>query len=77
MLEETNKALNELKNQNKILAIKKAQKRAKIAKYKKIAKWTLLLGVLLCIFCFPVESGTVIGTWIKGFFGTIYHIVFQ
>lgn len=77
MLEETNKALKILRDKNKIVAIQRAQKRAKITLYKKYFKWSLIFVLLFFVIFFPVTAGTILGTWIKSFFGTIYLIVFQ
>lgn len=77
MLEETNKALTVLREKNKVVAIKKAQRRAKIILYKKYFKWGIFFSTILCVFLFPKESATLIGNWIHSFFGTIYLIVSQ
>lgn len=77
MLEETNKALTAIRDQNKLVAIKIAKRRARITIYKKYFKWGIVFSVILCIFLFPTQSATLIGNWINSFFGTIYRIVFQ
>jgi hypothetical protein len=77
MLEETNKALTAIRDQNKMVAINTAKRRAKIAIYKKYFKWGIVFSIILCIFLFPTQSATLIGNWIHDFFGTIYRIVFQ
>jgi len=42
---------------------------------KKTIKRIIIVCVILVILLFPVWSGTIIGTWIKDFIGTIIHIV--
>jgi len=42
---------------------------------RKKIKWVILFIFILLIIIFPVWSGSMIGTWIKDFFGTIIHIV--
>lgn len=77
MLEETNKALINLKEQHKLVAIKKAKRKYLFNLYKKYTIRIFLFSVIFCIIFFPLQSGTIIGTWINSFFGTIYNIVFQ
>jgi len=42
---------------------------------RKKIKWIILFIVVVFIIFFPVVSGTIIGDWIKDFFGTIISIV--
>lgn len=42
---------------------------------RKEIKWVILFIVLVFVIFFPVLSGTIIGDWIKDFFGTIITIV--
>jgi len=42
---------------------------------RKVIKRIIKFAIILIIIFFPVWSGTVIGDWIKDFFGTIINIV--
>lgn len=42
---------------------------------KKWLKRLLIFAIIIVVILFPVWSGTLIGTWIKDFIGTIIHIV--
>lgn len=42
---------------------------------KKTIKWVIIIGFILVLLLFPVWTGTMIGTWIKDFIGTIINIV--
>jgi len=77
MLQETDQILNSLKEKSKLVALKRAQKRAKLALIKKYTEWFIIFGLICCVFLFPIETATWIGTWIRQFFGTIYLVVFQ
>lgn len=42
---------------------------------RKTIKRVIFISIILVIILFPVWSGTLIGTWIKDFIGTIINIV--
>lgn len=44
---------------------------------RKSIKKIFIILIFLFIILFPVFSGTIIGNWIKDFFGTIIHIISQ
>jgi hypothetical protein len=44
-------------------------------KNKKNIKYFIIFVLLLITFLYPVFSGTIVGNWIKDFFGTIIGIV--
>lgn len=77
MLQETNKTLTSLRDQNKIVAIKKARRKYFYKLYKKYLIKVLFILLILWVLKCPIEAGTVFGTWIHNFFGTLYLIVFQ
>jgi len=72
ILDESNKLLAQIKNAAKIKEIKRAKRKYYFEYFK---KWFLRISISIIIFCvlfYPIESGTIIGTWIKDFFGTVY-----
>lgn len=77
MLQESNKILNSLKDQNKIRAIKKARRKYFYTMYKKYLIKLSLITLILWVSLFPVHAGTVFGTWIQQFLMTVYNIGFQ
>jgi len=77
MLQETNKALTSLRDQNKIVAIKKARRKYFYKLYKKYLIQVIFILLILWVFLCPIQAGTIFGTWIHDFFVTIYLIVFQ
>lgn len=72
ILDESNKLLAQIKNAAKVKEIKRAKRKYY---FQLLKKWgiriVLVLFVCACIF-YPIESGTIIGTWIRDFFGTVY-----
>lgn len=72
MLNETEEFLSMIKNQDKIKQLKRVARKAQWQRYKKIGL-KILIGLSIgIIIIFPVQSGTIIGTWINDFFVTIY-----
>lgn len=71
LLDESSKFLLQIQNETKLKTIKK-QKRKYY--FDLIKKWSIRVGLfclIVCVIFFPVKTGTVIGTWIHNFFGTI------
>ena len=77
MLSETEEFLSLVKNQDKIKQLKRVARRAKWQRYKKIGIKVLIGLAIGAIVIFPVQSGTVIGTWINDFFVTIYKNIIK
>lgn len=71
MLDDTSKLLAQIKNTSRIKELKRAKR---VYYYKLIKKWVLrilLVSSTLLALTFPIEFGTIIGSWINDFFGTI------
>jgi hypothetical protein len=77
MLDETNKKLAAIQQQNKLIAMKIAKRKQRMLLIKKYLIRSTIFITLFCIIFFPKESGTQIGYWIRDFFVTIYLIVSQ
>ena len=77
MLSETEEFLSLVKNQDKIKQLKRVARRAKWQRYKKIGIKLLIVLAIGTILIFPVQSGTIIGTWINDFFVTIYKNIIK
>ena len=72
MLDESNRLMAQIKNAAKLKELKRAKRKYY---FTFIKKWTiriLLFGFITGAVLFPVETGTVVGTWIHDFFGTAY-----
>jgi hypothetical protein len=72
MLDESNRLMAQIKNATKLKEIKRAKRKYY---YTLIKKWTIRVSLFVFITSavfFPVETGTIVGTWIHDFFGTVY-----
>jgi len=71
LLDESNKFLQRLKNETKLREVKKLKRKYYIGIFKKWTIRVILFCLTIGLVFFPVEMGTIIGTWIHDFFGTI------
>ena len=71
MLEESKELFDKLKKATQEQQFKKAKKKAFLAKFKKRATIVIVAIIIIGILAFPKETGTIIGTWIHDFFGSI------
>jgi hypothetical protein len=71
MLQESQDLFNKLKKSSQEEIIKKAKRKIILKQsIKKIVKYGSII-LILAILIFPKQTGSVIGTWINNFFGTI------
>ncbi len=71
MLQENKEFIESFKAQQQKQIIKKATRTFYYKKIKRITLYSLLFVFSFLAIFYPVETGTVIGTWIHDFFGTI------
>lgn len=72
MLDESSKLLAQIKNASKVKEIQRMKRKYYYTMFKKWSIRIFLVFVLASVVLYPVESGTVLGTWIHDFFGTTY-----
>jgi hypothetical protein len=77
MLNETENLLALVNNDAKVKQIKRAIRLNKFLKIKKILKIIVLIFLGVVLLFFPVQTGTIIGTWINEFFVTIYKNIIK
>ena len=71
MLDECNKFLSQIKNETRLKELKRQKRTYYYTQFKKWLVRILFAFLFVTVVFFPVETGTVIGTWISEFFGTI------
>ena len=71
MLEESKELFDKLKKATQEQQFKKAKRKAFLVKFKKRTIIVIIAVIIVASLIFPKETGTVIGTWIHDFFGTI------
>lgn len=71
LLDESTKLLEQIKTEKKRRDIKILKRKYYYAIFKKWSIRIILFSLTIGILFFPVEIGTIIGTWIHDFFGTI------
>lgn len=72
MLDESSRLLAQIKNASKMKELKRGKRKYY---FNLMKKWSL--RVLVTVFVvgavfFPVETGSIVGTWMHDFLGTIY-----
>lgn len=75
MIESENDILKTLKDTPKYKQLKKAKRIFIINKIKRISKYIIISGLMICIIFFPTQTGSLIGNWINDFFGTIINSI--
>lgn len=74
MLDENKAEQKRLEIKYKEMALKKAKSKYVRSKYKKYFIISIFVTLGFFIFCYPIETGTLIGNWIHSFFGTIIEV---
>jgi len=75
MIQSEEDILKTLKDTPKYKQLKKAKRIFIINKLKRIGKYIIIGGFIVCIIFFPTQTGSLIGNWINDFFGTIINSI--